>query len=149
MRERDLEQLQQLRKQMEASAQAPKVGAEDPVEGLLEELRQDPDLSSVQLTPNFLNDVGYVLERDGFGAVEVYLLDRAHRQDTGHQARFVLDKVIPKLKRCPPVIARRALGRYVIKVLPALKERRQSHDPRAGVSHGGRSPGARPGGRRA
>lgn len=97
----------------------------DPVEQVLDELRGDPALGRVFLTANFLNDVGYVLERDGFGAAETFLLDRASRQGLAQQAQFVLQNVLPRLRACPPVVARRALGRYIIKVLPALKRKEE------------------------
>lgn len=150
MHERDRERLRQLRQEMESGAQATRAAPGDPIERLLDELRRDPDLGNVRLTANFLNDAGYVLERDGFGATEAYLLDRAQRrdQDVAPQAQFVLKNVLPRLKSCPPIVARRALGRYVIKVLPALKERREPHDQRAGVPRGGGGPGTRPGRRR-
>lgn len=150
MRERDREQLRQLKQRLEGGAQEPRIAPSDPVEELLDELRRDAGLGDVRLTANFLNDVGHVLERRGFGAAEAYLLDRAERRDrdVAPQAQFVLKNVLPRLKACPPIVAHRAIGRYVIKVLPALKERREPHDPRAGVPRGGGGPGARPGGRR-
>jgi hypothetical protein len=121
MRERDRGQLRRLHEELGNGGQ--RAASADPVERLLDDLRRDPDLSKVQLTPNFLNDVGYVLERDGFGAAEAYLLDRADRRDLAPQARFMLNNVLPRLRACPPVTARRALGRYVIKVLPALQRK--------------------------
>lgn len=148
MRERDRERLRQLQQRLEGGARESRTAPADPVEELLDELRRDAGLGNVRLTANFLNDVGCVLERDGFGAAEAYLLDRAERRDLAPQAQFLLKNVLPRLKACPPVAARRALGRYVIKVLPALKERREPDDPRAGVPRGGGGPGARAGGRR-
>lgn len=123
-----LRRLQQHMEDSEREANAPPAGTADPIERLLEEIRHDPELGHVRLTANFVNDIGYVLERDGFGAAQAYLLDRTTRQELAPQARFVLNNVLPKLKGCPPIVSRRALGRYVIKVLPTLQQRSESHD---------------------
>lgn len=124
MNDRNRERLQQARQRMEPE-QPPAVAAgtpRDPIERLLDDVRGDPELSGIFLTPNFLNDAGQVLERDGFGALETYLLARMERE-TAAQARFLLTRILPRLKACPPVVARRALGRYIIKILPELKGR--------------------------
>lgn len=123
MRDDDRERLQQFRQQLDTTTPDAHPMPADPIERLLRDLRQDPEIARVFFTANFLNDAGYVLERDGFGAAEAYLLDRAERQDLAPQARFVLYNVLPRLRACPPVVARRSLGRYVVKVLPTLKRR--------------------------
>lgn len=130
MRERDREQLQQLRRQMEGGTQQPRAAPADPVDQLLSELEHDAELNRTQLNNTFLNKVGAVFERDGVGATEVYLLGRAQRGDADYDsgAQILLERVLPRLKNCPPVLRRRALGRYIIKILPALKERRGPHD---------------------
>lgn len=124
MREQDRERLRQLRQQMEGGAQEPQSAPADPVERVLDDLRRDPELTRVQLKNSFLNKVGAVFERDGVGATEAFLLARAERDDAEYDpgARILLQRVLPRLKACPPVLTRRALGRYIIKVLPALQK---------------------------
>jgi hypothetical protein len=145
MREQNREQLRRLQHTLQEGS--PQTRGADPVERVLDDLAGHPRLAQVRLTPNFLNDVGYVLERDGFGAAQAYMLDRTERPELSQQARFLLEVVLPRLKACPPVLTRRALGRYIIKVLPAL-QRRESGDTRAAVSSRSGSPRTNQGGRR-
>jgi hypothetical protein len=120
MREEERTKLEQLKRRMGSGQTESAAGAIDPVDALLNDLRTVVAASRVNLTSSLLNNVGDVLERDGFGASRAFLLDRVDRDP---QARFLLDDVLPRLQSCPPVVARRALGRYVIKILPALRRR--------------------------
>lgn len=92
----------------------------DPIERLIEDIRQCPEVQSTHFSNNFLNAVGEVFERDGFGTTRIFLLEKRERQDLRHQSAALL-KVIDLMTDHPEVRQRRALGRTIIKSLIAIK----------------------------
>ncbi|HSW58290.1 MAG TPA: hypothetical protein VLH15_07800, partial [Dehalococcoidales bacterium] len=73
-------------------------------------------------TANFLNDVGEVLEKDGFGSAQVFLIGKLERGDEARQqANALLNVVMPELVKSPRVKQKRSIGRYILKILITLK----------------------------
>ena len=97
----------------------------DNIEKLLREIKEDPavwnpgrDKRPLFFSGKFLNDVGEIFEKHGFGTTKVYLMNQSGR-DRGQA--LGLKRVLEKFERCPEIIANRAIGRYVIKTLETLK----------------------------
>ncbi|MBC7265285.1 MAG: hypothetical protein H5T64_13160 [Chloroflexi bacterium] len=93
----------------------------DPIEQILRKLKTNQEVMRTRFTASLLNNVGEILERDGFGAAKVYLLDRLERPELQAQARVLLNVVLPTLEASPSVQQRRSLGRYIVKTLIALQ----------------------------
>lgn len=92
----------------------------DSIERLIEDIRQSEEVKRAHLKNNFLNAVGEVFERDGFGTTRVFLLDKRSKKDLRDQAEAVL-KVLDLMKGHPEILQRRAIGRSIIKSLIAIK----------------------------
>jgi hypothetical protein len=96
----------------------------DNIEKLLSAIKQDasiwsgPGGSQVYFSGKFLDTVGEIFEKHGFGTTKVYLINQSGRDRV--QAGRLL-KVIEKFQNCPEVTSNRAIGRYVIKTLPHIK----------------------------
>ena len=48
----------------------------DMVDEIIEEIRKDPQVRNARFSNKFLNDVGTVCSRHGYGAVRVFLMGR-------------------------------------------------------------------------
>lgn len=95
----------------------------DPIEDVLNQLRHKPSVQRMRFTSSFLNNVGQVLEREGFATTRLYLQDKKGQSSTREQARLLLEEVLPIIEACKRIKQDRAIGRYIIKALPALQER--------------------------
>lgn len=92
----------------------------DPIERLIRDISQCPEVQRTRFSNNFLNSVGEVFERDGFGTTRTFLLEKRERQDLRPQAEAIL-KVLDLMGVHPEVRQRRAIGRTIIKTLIAIK----------------------------
>ncbi|RLA93866.1 MAG: hypothetical protein DRG83_20405 [Deltaproteobacteria bacterium] len=99
----------------------------DNIEKLLKEIKEDRRIweirkgdkkYSISFSGKFLDTVGEIFEKHGFGVTKVYLLNQTGRQRVEAQSML---KVLEKLESCPEVRQNRAIGRYVIKTLENLK----------------------------
>lgn len=96
----------------------------DDIERLLKEVKEDPSIwkdktgKHIYFGGKFLNTVGDIFEKHGFGTTRVYLIDQLGRDRV--QASVML-KVLEKFKKYPEVINERSIGRYIIKTLGTLK----------------------------
>lgn len=96
----------------------------DSVERLLKEIKDDQSIWKlrdgryVAFSGKFLDTVGEIFERHGFGVTKVYLANQTGRDRT--QA-FSMIKVLEKLQSYPEISNNRAIGRYIIKTLDTLK----------------------------
>ena len=95
----------------------------DPIEGLLEQLRRNPRVQEERFASNFLNNVGEVLEREGFATARLYLRDKAEQSATRYQARVLLQDVLPTMETCERIRQNRSIGRLILKALPTLQRR--------------------------
>lgn len=93
----------------------------DQIEEILRQLKRDQAVLRTRFTSGFLNNVGDVLDRDGFGATKTFLIEKLERRDLRPQAETILNVVLPKLEAEPAIRQRRSLGRYIIKTLETLK----------------------------
>jgi hypothetical protein len=89
----------------------------DSVESLIRELQADVEIQNAHFSSNFVNGVGEIFERDGFGATEAYLIDKQNRPEFRSQAAALL-KALERMRDCPPIVHRRAIGRVILKALP-------------------------------
>lgn len=96
----------------------------DNIERLLKEIKEDQSIwksrddRPIYFSGKFLDTVGEVFEKHGFGTTKVYLINQSGRDRT--QASGMLH-VLEKLKKYPEIITNRAIGRYIIKTLETLK----------------------------
>jgi len=101
----------------------------DNIEKLLRELENDRKLwlisdsggqtRPVRLTASFLNAVGLIFERDGFGTTELHLRAKLDRPELYQQAEVAL-RILDRLRDCPEIRANRALGRLIFKSAATL-----------------------------
>ena len=96
----------------------------DPIEDVLDQLRQKAGVQRERFSSNFLNNVGEVFEREGFATTRVFLEDKKGRGATGYQARVLLEEVLPVLATCERIVQNRAIGRYIIKALSTLQDKK-------------------------
>jgi hypothetical protein len=89
----------------------------DSVESLIRELQADVEIQNAHFSSNFVNGVGEIFERDGFGATEAYLIDKQNRPEFRSQAAALL-KALERMRDCPPIVHRRAIGRVILTALP-------------------------------
>ena len=95
----------------------------DNIERLLKEIKADQSIweykgRSVWFSGKFLNTVGEIFEKHGFGTTMVYLINQSGRD---RAQALVMKNVLNKLKSCPEASNNRAIGRYIIKTLSTLK----------------------------
>ena len=96
----------------------------DNIERLLKEIKDDQkiwkmrDGKQVSFTGKFLDTVGEIFEKHGFGTTKLYLTNQTGRDRT--QAVSML-LILDKLKGSQEVINNRAIGRYIIKTVDMLK----------------------------
>lgn len=96
----------------------------DHIEQLLKEIKVDPSIwkdnrdRPVNYSGKFLDTVGEIFEKHGFGTTKVYLINQSGRDRI--QA-FGMQKVLEKFKKYPEIENNRAIGRYIIKTLETLK----------------------------
>ena len=95
------------------------------IEKLIEDICQSQEVQRAHLKNNFLNTVGEVFERDGFGTTRVFLLDKRSRRDLHDQAEALL-KVLDLMRDHPEIQQRRAIGRTIFKTLIAIKGSKKS-----------------------
>lgn len=99
----------------------------DNIEKLLKEIREDSSIWNLgkdrrpfTFSGKFLDTVGEIFEKHGFGTAKVYLLNQSGRDRIQAEG---LKKVLEKLEKYPEIVNNRAIGRYVIKTLEILKRR--------------------------
>jgi len=97
----------------------------DPIEDVLDQLRQKAGVQRERFTSNFLNNVGEVFEREGFATTRLFLEDKKGQSATRYQARVLLEDVLPVLATCDRIVQNRAIGRYIIKALPTLQDKKR------------------------
>lgn len=96
----------------------------DHIEQLLKEIKEDLSVwkdkwsNPVNYSGKFLDTVGEIFEKYGFGTTKVYLINQSGRDKA--QA-FGMQKVLEKFKKYPEIENNRAIGRYLIKTLETLK----------------------------
>ena len=95
----------------------------DPIEEILNQLRSKLSVQRLSFTSKFLHTVGEVLEREGFATTRLFLMDKKEQLATKHQARVLLEDVLPILEQCERIHQNRAIGRLIIKSLETLKGR--------------------------
>jgi len=93
----------------------------DPIEHVLNQLRHKPAIQKCRFSSNFLNNVGEVLEREGFATTRLFLRDKKEQAATRPQAQVLLDEVLPVLESCERIRQNRAIGRLIIKSLESIK----------------------------
>ena len=76
------------------------------------------DGREIRFSGKFLDTVGEIFERHGFGTAKIYLKNQVGRERT---EAISLLKVMDMLESCPEVVNKRAIGRYIIKTLEQLK----------------------------
>lgn len=102
----------------------------DPVEIVIEQIRNDnqlrgmlqSELRNESKLSTFLNRMGALLERYGFGALDARLLELQQRASEQGKAKVMI-QVVKHLKTCEPIRERRGIGRAIIKALPAIFKR--------------------------
>jgi len=87
----------------------------DRIQKLLSEIKNDRSLMGVRYSSSFLNNVGEIFERHGFGTTKVFLLEKRSRE-----ADAIL-KIVNKLETIPEIGRNRSIGRMIIKTLITLK----------------------------
>jgi len=92
----------------------------DVIEELIEAIKNDRKVQRTKFTPNFLNDVGEVFERHGFGVAKTFLIEKRERRELRYQADALLD-VIAKFEKIDEIKQNRSIGRYIIKTVNSLK----------------------------
>ena len=95
----------------------------DRIEKLLKEIKGDSKVWEFESRPvrysgKFLDTVGGIFEKYGFGVTKTYLLNQAGRDR--YQA-MSMKRVIDKMEQYPEIVGNRAIGRYVIKTIQILK----------------------------
>lgn len=96
----------------------------DNIERLLKEIKEDQtiwkskDDKPIHFSGKFLETIGEIFEKYGFGTTKVYLINQSGRDRI--QASVML-YVLEKLEKSPEVKNNRAVGRYIIKTLETLK----------------------------
>ncbi len=96
----------------------------DKIEKFLQEIKNDKTIwldkygKDINLSSKFLNTVGDIFEKYGFGTTKVYLVNQSGRDRI--QADVLL-KVLERFNECQEIINHRAIGRYIIKTLDTLK----------------------------
>jgi len=96
---------------------------DDPIEKLLESIRGMDVVQRTMFTKNFINNVGELFERDGFGVTRVYLLERRERRQLSNQANALM-RVLDLMESRPEIRQKRSIGRAIFKTLIALKKHR-------------------------
>lgn len=92
----------------------------DVIEELIEAIKNDRKVQRTKFTSNFLNDVGEVFERHGFGVAKTFLIEKRERRELRYQADALLD-VIAKFEQINKIKQNRSIGRYIIKTVNSLK----------------------------
>ncbi len=95
----------------------------DSIEALIDEIRNLRAVQDTRFSSSFLNNAAEVLERDGFGALQLFLSEKKGRTELRRQAE-ALTEVASLMRAHPEVYQRRAIGRTLIKTLSALKPSR-------------------------
>lgn len=96
----------------------------DNIERLLKEIKEDQSIwqskdgKPIYFSGKFLDTVGEIFEKYGFGTTKVYLANQSGRD---RSQAFSMQKVLEKLKDYPEIINNRAIGRYIIKTMDTLK----------------------------
>ena len=95
----------------------------DNIERLLKEIKEDKSIwfkddRQVYFSGKFLDTVGAIFEKHGFGTTKIYLINQSGRDRT--QA-FSMIKVVERLKNYSEAVNNRAIWRYIIKTLDMLK----------------------------
>lgn len=95
----------------------------DRIEKLLKEIKDDRKVWEFENRPirysgKFLDTVGGILEKYGFGVTKTYLLNQASRD---RSQAMSMKRVIDKLEQYPEIVGNRAIGRYIIKTVQILK----------------------------
>ena len=103
----------------------------DPVQDVLEAIGRCNEVRNARLANNFLNNVGEVFERDGFGTTRAFLIEKRERPDLRDQANALL-KVLEIMQDCKEIQQRRAIGRTIIKGLIAHKMSQTHNSDRGG-----------------
>ncbi len=97
----------------------------DSIDRLLREIKEDQSIWKTKegkptfFSGKFLDTVGEIFEKHGFGTTKVYLINQSGRDRT--QAHSML-LVLEKLKKYPEIVNNRAIGRYIFKTLDTLKK---------------------------
>ena len=92
----------------------------DVIERLIGEIKNDRKVQRTNFKANFLNNVGDVFEKHGFGVTKTFLLEKRERRSLRYQADAMLD-IIEKFENCNEIKQNRAIGRYIIKTLNTFK----------------------------
>ena len=80
-------------------------------------------IQNTKFRNTFLNNVGDIFERYGFGATKMFLLGKRESRDLRQQADALL-RLIKKFEEYEEIKQNRSIGRYIIKILNTLKSLR-------------------------
>ncbi len=92
----------------------------DKIGKLIEEIKKDRKVQKTRFNSNFLNNVGEVFEKHGFGVTKMFLIDKKNKRDLRYQADALLN-VIALFEKYEEIKQNRAIGRYIIKTLNIIK----------------------------
>ena len=90
----------------------------DPINEILQRIKTNQKIRNTRFSASFLHNAGDILDRHGFGALKVFLLQKHEAP-----ARVLLEEVIPLLENCGKIRQKRSIGHYIIKSLNAIKSR--------------------------
>jgi len=96
----------------------------DRIEKLLKEIKGDPKVWEFEHRPirysgKFLDTVGGIFEKYGFGVTKTYLLNQVGRDRTQAMS---MKRVVDKMEQYPEIVGNRAIGRYIIKTVQVLQK---------------------------
>ena len=97
----------------------------DNIDKLLKEIKDDQSIwkgekgKPIYFSGKFLDTVGEIFEKHGFGTTRVYLKNQSGRDRIPAPAML---HVLEKLEKSSEVINNRSIGRYIIKTLEILKK---------------------------
>jgi len=92
----------------------------DVIEKLIEEIKADKKVQKTNFRSNFLNNVGEVFEKHGFGVTKTFLFEKREKKGLRYQADALLN-VIKKFEKYDEIKQNRSIGRYIIKTLNTLR----------------------------
>lgn len=93
----------------------------DRIQTLLKEIKSDNSIMSINYRSSLLNKVADIFEKYGFGAAEVFLIDKFKSDEHQQQAK-ALFKILRKFDNYQEIKLNRSIGRYIIKTLITLKK---------------------------
>lgn len=94
--------------------------AKDSVDELIQRIRKNESVQKTKFNASFLNNTAAVFESKGFGATEVFLLNKKGRDELRVEASALLE-VLELLRGYKPVESNRSIGGLIIKTINEIK----------------------------